>query len=99
MRYKSMKPRTKRIMSDTEVAEEAADLLFEAEDVAELIAEITGEDVNVEADETAVTFDVAGEKFTCEAEEDDEVVESASRIRRNARQIKASAKRRPMRKR
>ena len=99
MRAKSMKPRTKRIMSETEVAEEAADLLFEADDVAELIAEITGEDVSVEADETAVTFDVAGEKFTCEADEDDEVVESASRVRRNASKISASAKRRPMRKR
>jgi hypothetical protein len=86
-------------MSETEVAEEAADLLFEADDVAELIAEITGEDVSVEADETAVTFDVAGEKFTCEADEDDEVVESASRVRRNASNISASAKHRPMRKR
>lgn len=99
MRFKSTRPYTKRIMSDTEVAEEAADLLFEAEDVAELIAEITGEDVNVEADETAVTFDVAGEKFTCEAEEDDEVVESSSRMRRGSRRIAASAKHRPMRKR
>lgn len=99
MRFKSMKPRTKRIMSDTDIAEEAADLLFEADDVAELIAEITGEDVSVEADDTAVTFDVAGEKFTCEAEADDEVVESSARMRRGSRKIAASAKRRPMRRR
>lgn len=94
---KNMKPRTKRIMADTEIAEEAQDLLFEAEDVAELLAEVTGEDVEVEADDTTVTFDVAGEKFTCEAEADDEVVESSSRMR--GKKIAASAKRRPMRKR
>ena len=98
MRFKNTKPRTKRVMAETEVAEEAQDLLFEAEDVAELIAEITGEDVKVEADETAVTFDVAGEQFTCEADEDDEVVESSTRVRAG-RRIAASAKRRPMRKR
>ena len=95
MRFKNTKPRTKRVMAETEVADEAQDLLFEAEDVAELIAEITGEDVKVEADETAVTFDVAGEQFTCEADEDDEVVESSSRVRAG-RKIAASAKRRPI---
>lgn len=96
MRTTRSKVRTKRIMSETEVAPEAADLLFEAEDVAELIAEVTGEDVNVEADETAVTFEVAGETYTCEAEEDDEVVESSTRMRRGSRRIEAST-RRPMR--
>lgn len=96
MRTTRSKVRTKRIMSDTEVAPEAADLLFEAEDVAELIAEVTGEDVNVEADETAVTFEVAGETYTCEAEEDDEVVESSTRMRRGSRRISAST-RRPVR--
>lgn len=96
MRTTRSKVRTKRIMSDTDVAPEAADLLFEAEDVAELIAEVTGEDVNVEADETAVTFEVAGETYTCEAEEDDEVVESSTRMRRGSRRISAST-RRPMR--
>lgn len=90
-----MKPRTKRVMAETEIAEEAQDLLFEAEDVAELLAEVTGEDVKVEADETAVTFDVAGEKFTCEADEGDEVVESSTRVRRGYKRVAASAKRRP----
>ena len=33
-----------------DVAPEASDLLFEAEDVAELVAEVTGEDVAVTAD-------------------------------------------------
>ena len=83
------KPRTKRVMAETEVAPEAADLLFEPEDVAELVAEITGEDVTVEADGTAVTFEVGEETFTCEAEEDIEEVESSTRIR-GRKPVKAS---------
>ena len=79
----------KRIMADTEVAPEAADLLFEAEDVAQLVAEITGEDVSVEADESTVTFEVAGESYTCEAEDGLEEVESCTRIR-SRRPVKAS---------
>lgn len=97
MRFSAKNRTRSRVMAETEVAETAQDLLFEAEDVAELLAEVTGEDVKVEADETAVTFDVAGEKFTCEADEADEVVESSSRMRRGARSISAS--RRPMRRR
>ena len=44
----------------TEVAPEAADLLFETEDVAELIAEVTGQPVEATAEDdgTAVTFAV-----------------------------------------
>lgn len=42
--------RTERVMAETNIAPEATDLLFEAEDVAEIIVEITGEDVDVEAD-------------------------------------------------
>lgn len=86
----AMRPRTKRIMADTDVAPEASDLLFEAEDVAELVAEITGEDVSVEADESTVTFEVAGESYTCEAEEGLEEVESCTRIR-SRRPVKASS--------
>lgn len=93
MRTTRSKVRTKRIMSETEVAPEAADLLFEAEDVAELIAEVTGEDVSVEADDTAVTFEVAGETYTCEADADDEVVESSTRFRRGSRKVEASTRR------
>lgn len=85
----AMRPRTKRIMAETEVAPEAADLLFEPEDVAELVAEITGEDVTVEADGTAVTFEVGEETYTCEAEEDIEEVESSTRVR-GRKPVKAS---------
>ena len=64
----------RRIMADTEVSNEAAELLFEAEDVAELVAEITGEDVTVEADDTEVTFTVAEETYTCSADDADEII-------------------------
>lgn len=82
--------RSKRVMAETEIAKEATDLLFEVEDVAQLIAEVTGEDVNVAAEDDVVTFDVAGESYTCEAEEDTEVVESASRAKKFARKVAAS---------
>lgn len=86
----AMRPRTKRIMAETEVAPEASDLLFEVEEVAQLVAEITGEDVAVEADESTVTFDVAGETFTCEAEDDAEEVEASRKIA-GRRPVKASS--------
>ena len=54
----------RNIMADTEVAPEASELLFEADDVAELVAEVTGEDVTVEADEDKVEFTVGEEVFT-----------------------------------
>lgn len=93
----STKARSRRIVAEDEiemqeggatVAPEAADLLFEAEDVAELIAEVTGETVDVSADEDTVTFDIGEESYTVEAEGDEEVVESSTRI--------MSSKRRPV---
>lgn len=91
---KIVKGRNKRVMAETDVAPEAVDLLFEAEDVAQLVAEITGEDVEVTADETEVTFDVAGETFVCEAEEDSDVVESSRKTDRSMKRVAAS--KRPM---
>lgn len=79
-RTPAMRPRTKRVVAETEIDESATDLLFEVEDVAQLIAEVTGEDVAVEADGTAVTFDVAGDTFTCEADEETETVESSRKV-------------------
>lgn len=82
--------RPKRVIANAEVSEEAAELLFEAEDVADLIAEVTGETVTVESDGTTATFEVGEEAFTVEAEESDEVVESSTRIVRGKRPVKAS---------
>lgn len=64
---------------EVEVAEEASDLLFEAEDVAELIAEVTGEPVDVAVDGDDVIFTVAEDEFVVTAEGDEEVVESSTR--------------------
>ena len=57
----------RRIIADEEVnvAPEATDLLFEAEDVADLVVEITGQPVEVTADGDAVTFAI-GEGETVE---------------------------------
>lgn len=73
-----------------DVAPEASDLLFEAEDVAELIAEVTGQDVEVTADEDAVTFAVGEDEFVVEAEGEEEILESTKRPLRGKAPVKAS---------
>lgn len=69
---------------------EASDLLFEAEDVAELIAEVTGEDVAVTADEDEVVFEVAGDEFTVTPEGDEEILEATRKPLKNKKVVKAS---------
>ena len=73
--------------------DESVDLLFEADDVADLVSEITGEDVDVSVDDTAVTFTVGDDEYTVEAEGDEEMVESCRRAPRNSRRITASTRR------
>lgn len=74
-----------------EVAPEATDLLFEAEDVAELIAEVTGEDVAVTADEDVVTFEVGEDEYVVEAEGDEELLEaSTKKALKGKKAVKAS---------
>ena len=93
MKFKRDIKRNRKVMANTDVAPEATDLLFEAEDVAQLVAEITGQDVEVTADENEVTFDIAGDdfgSFTIEAEGDEEVVEMSVRAKRNTRKVTAS---------
>lgn len=79
---------------DAIVEPEATDLLFEAEDVAELVAEVTGEAVEVAVDDEAdtVVFTVGEEEFTVEPDGDEEIVESATRVR-GKKPVKASTKR------
>lgn len=86
---------SRRVMAETDVAPEAAELLFQAEDVAELVAEVTGEVVEVEADDQgeAVTFNVGDDAFTVEAEGDEEAVESSTRVSRFKRPVSASTRR------
>ena len=71
---------------------EATDLLFETEDVAELIAEVTGQDVDVVADENEVVFSVGDEDFTVTAEGDEEILESSKKALRGKKAVRASRK-------
>ena len=83
----------RRVVADTEVevAPEATELLFEAEDVAELVAEVTGEDVAVEVAENGVEFTVGEDIITVEPEGDEELLEAATSVRRRNK-VQASAK-------
>ena len=95
-----LKNNKRRIVAEDEVsvAPEAAELLFEAEDVAELVAEVTGQVVEVSAEGDDVTFTIGEgeqvEEYTVSAEGDEEIVESSRRIARGMRPVRAS--RRPM---
>lgn len=76
-----------------DVAPEASDLLFEAEDVAELLAEVTGEAVEATTSESGdtVTFAIGEDEFVVEAEGDEEMVESSVRpVSRGRRPVAAS---------
>ena len=81
---------------EVEIASEATELLFEAEDVAELVAAVTGEDVEVTADEDQVTFTVDGTDYTVEPEGDEEILE-ASRCK-GKRPVKANTRKVALRK-
>lgn len=76
-----------------DVAPEATDLLFEAEDVAELVAEVTGEAVEVTAEDDQVTFSVGEDEYTVEAEGNEEILESVRRPMRGKRTVAASTRR------
>lgn len=73
-----------------DVAPEATDLLFEAEDVAELVAEVTGEEVAVTVDDDAVTFEVGEDVYTVEPEGDEEILEATKKPLRGKKSVKAS---------
>lgn len=95
MQIKGKKFGRRPVKAETDIAPEATDLLFEVEDVAQVLAEVTGEDVNVTADENTVEFEIAGETYTCEAEGDEEIVESSARPSKSMRRVAASTVRRP----
>lgn len=68
------------------------DLLLEPEDVAELVAEITGEavEVTVNDDGNSIDFAVGEDVFTIEAEGDEEILETSRRALRGKRPVRAS---------
>ena len=76
--------------ADVTVDEAATELLFEAEDVAELVSEVTGLPVDVTVDDSAVVFAVGDDEFTVTPEGDEEIVEQSTRMRKGARRVSAS---------
>lgn len=80
--------------ADVEVAPEATALLFETEDVAELLAEVTGEPVSVEAEDgdDTIKFTVGENEYTVEPDGDEEILEAVRKPLANKRKIAASAK-------
>lgn len=82
-------------MGEVAVDPEATELVFETEDVAELVAEVTGEDVEVVADEDAVTFTVGDTDYTVEAEGQEEILETSRKVLRGKRPVRANRNVRP----
>ena len=78
--------------AEVTVDEEATELLFEAEDVAELVSEVTGLPVDVTVDEDEVVFAVGDDEYTVTPEGDEEIVEQSKRMRKDARKVSASRK-------
>lgn len=89
-------PMEEEVLDD--VAVEETDLLFEAADVAELLAEVTGEsvDVTVQDDGESVDFAIGEDVYTIQAEGDEEVLETSRRALAGKRKVAASRRtRRP----
>ena len=76
--------------AEVTVDEEATELLFEAEDVAELVSEVTGLPVDVTVDEDEVVFAVGDDEYTVTPEGDEEIVEQSTRMRKSAKKVAAS---------
>lgn len=77
---------------EVEVDPAATDLLFEAEDVAELLAEATGEDVEVTVSEDGVDFAIGEDVLTATPEGDEEILEASTRMLKGKKVVKASKK-------
>ena len=74
---------------DVSVEDGATELLFEAEDVAQLVAEVSGQSVDVTVDDDEVTFTVGDDEYTVTPEGDEEIVEQSTRVRKSARTVRA----------
>lgn len=72
--------------------QDTSELLFEATDVADLLAEITGEDVDMDMDDDVVVFTIGEDEYTIEPEGDEEVLESVRRPMRRMRSVKAGSR-------
>lgn len=78
--------------TDVEVSPEATELLFETEDVAQLLAEVTQQPVDVDTTDNgeSVEFTVGDDVYTVESEGDEEVLESVRKPFKRKKAIKSS---------
>lgn len=78
--------------TDVEVSPEATELLFETEDVAQLLAEVTQQPVDVDTadDGESVEFTVGEDVYTVESEGNEEVLESVRKPFKRKKAIKSS---------
>lgn len=78
--------------TDVEVSPEATELLFETEDVAQLLADVTQQPVDVDTadDGESVEFTVGKDVYTVESEGDEEVLESVRKPFKRKKAIKSS---------
>lgn len=86
---------------DVDVAPEASDLLFETDDVAQLVADVTQQPVDVEVndEDDSVDFTVGDDVYTVTADDADEIVECyhPKRSSKVSASKKVSSKRRVVR--
>lgn len=70
----------------------ATDLLFETEDVAQLLAEVTESEVTADVDEDtdAIVFTVNDQEYLVEPEGDEEILEATRKSLRGKKSVKAS---------
>lgn len=87
-------------VEDVKVAPEVSTLLFETEDVAELLAEVTGQAVSAETsgDGEAVEFAVGEDVYTVSADGDEEILESRKVTKRAVNSSKQVKHRRTLKK-
>ena len=73
----------------------ATDLLFETEDVAQLLAEVTESEVTADVDEDtdAIVFTVNDQEYLVEPEGDEEILEATRKSLRGKKSVKASTAR------
>lgn len=86
------------MIEDVPMMDDPGELLFEATDVADLLAQVTGEDVDMDMDDNAVVFTIGEDEYTIEPEGDEEVLEAVRKPLRNKRPVAANTKRVPNRK-
>lgn len=84
-------------VAEVDVTPEATELLFETEDVAQLLAEVTESEVVVDVaddDSDTIVFSVDGDEYVVEPEGTEEILEATRRPLRGRKSVKASTRRR-----